>query len=58
MGMLHNSISLSFDTVAQILNSHIKQDSPLIIRLRCLWFLEKVARDHMLFREAKLEKVK
>ena len=58
MGMLHNSLFLSYDTVTQILNSHLKQDSPLIIRLRTLWFLEKVARDAVLFREGKLEKVK
>ena len=56
MGMLHNTSHVSFETLAKILGdltSEMPEDqkSPLIVRLRGTWLLEKVARNRMIFKE-------
>lgn len=58
MGMFHETSQVSFETLTTILadlTSELPEDqkSPLIVRLRGTWLLEKVARNHQLFKDDK-----
>lgn len=62
MGMFHNHIQINFDTLQQLLNELVSnvpeaEKSPLIVRLRGTWLLEKVARSSRLFKEERKAKL-
>ena len=62
MGMFHQNIEINFETLISILGQLVNdlpedQKAPLIVRLRGTWLLEKVARNHKLFKEDRQQKL-
>ena len=63
MGMFQGYISIGFEMLMSLINELVNQNDPqkqemsLIVKLRAIWLLEKVARNPRLFREDRQQKI-
>ena len=58
MGMLHSELGIiqsTVDNIISILTSDKKDEISMILRMRAMWFLERVSRNRKLFKESKEE---